>query len=34
MVVASLVLVTSTALSFFYLVVAVQRILRVASQRK
>jgi hypothetical protein len=34
MVVASLILVISTALSFFYLVVTVQRILRVTSQSK
>jgi len=34
MVVASLILVISTALSFFYLLVTVERILRVASQRK
>ena len=34
MVVASLILVISTALSLFYLVVTVQRILRVTSQSK
>jgi len=34
MVVASLILAISTALSFFYLLVTVERILRVASRRK